>query len=222
MYNNSWKQEAPVLSIRRNDKMSNKNQLAILAKAGDEQALSELLPLMYETARFLASKLIQGRDADQDECVADAVSRTPEILKKWNPKKSKFSSFSEVCMRNFMINTLRVLRRHDWVPIETVAEYLVDPIDNTPLEMDDLSEMTKLSEVATSVLHTMSPSQKHMVLMILRGDRIDSIAQEYGISEKEAKGRLRSAIDYMLFEARLKHPELVDRLDSLRQQKDIR
>lgn len=197
--------------------MSNKNQLALLAKAGDEQALNELLPMMYETARFIASRLIQGREADQDECVADAVSRTAEILKKWNPKKSKFSSFSEVCMRNFMIDSLRIIRRHDWVPLDKVAEFLVDPIDDTPLEMDDLSEMTKLSEFATSVLHTMSPSQKHMVLMILRGDRIESIAQEYGISEKEAKGRLRSAIDYILFEARLKYPELVDKLDSLRQ-----
>lgn len=194
--------------------MSNKNKLALLAKAGDKDALEALIPLMYTTAKIIAAKIVQGRRADQEEMVADSVSRIQEILDKWNPKMSKFASFSEVCIRNYQINTLRKLQRWEDMSIDELADDLLAPEDKPEIELQDLEGLTVLGDSAVSTLSTMSPSQRNVVLMVLRGKSISQIASEYGIRDIEAKARIRNAVEYILFEARIKHPELVTQLEN--------
>jgi len=187
--------------------MSKKEELAIKARNGDQESLNEVIEVVRKKATIMAMSLAPGRTADQDELVADSISRTTEILAKWNPDKSKFTSFSEMCIKNYQVNTLVRLSRNNQVPIHTVSEDELAIEADDGIDFDDLEGSSEVADAALATIHTMSPSQKKIILMVMQGKSIQEIANEYGIRHIEAKARLRAAVNYIMFEIKLKHPD---------------
>lgn len=189
--------------------MSTKESLAIDAKNGDQQALSDLIVMMGPALKNIAASVLPERYADQDEAYSEALSRIPKYLEKWNPKRSSFGHFCETCARNRMLSTKKTLNNKRGLALEEL------PLEKIPLhkedETSDFEDYRGRSEIiddAIATIHTLSPSQRMIVLAVVNGVPVSDIANELGVSEKDARQRIKAAVKYISFSLREKYPEL--------------
>ncbi|MAT51118.1 MAG: hypothetical protein CMK32_08040 [Porticoccaceae bacterium] len=189
--------------------MSRTDELAKLAKEGNQEAFTDLVEILQRRLETLAAKIVPHNPSLQEDLYADAVFSLPRSVDKWNESKGKFATFAMTVARREMYLHLRVKKRQgEHISMSTIEENSL-PFRNDPEDMDieDFRSGTDACDVAIEAARSLSPSQQQLINLVLQGASLPSIAVELGISEEEAKLRLKAAANYISFEVGSKCPD---------------
>jgi RNA polymerase sigma factor (TIGR02999 family) len=155
---------------------------------GDKQAAQQLLPLVYDELRRLASSKMRqeksGQTLQPTALVHEAFLRLVggEDLKRWDGRGHFFAAAAEA-MRRILIENARhrnrLKRGRDMNRVEFSEDFCIDAEDDeTLLELDEA--LTKLAQVDPELV-------KIVELRYFTGLTVEQTADAMGISERTVK-----------------------------------
>lgn len=129
-------------------------------KAGDGEALEELLVLITPLVRGVAGRLSRGGSPFFDDLLQEGFISILKALPKYDVSRGKFTSFAFSCARNGMVSFLRREKARRYVRVLDPAEADRGIARPVPVLDEELLEGLSVMEVAAldAFLHTGSVS----------------------------------------------------------------
>jgi RNA polymerase sigma factor (TIGR02999 family) len=167
--------------------MSDVTYILNAAQQGDPQAAAQLLPLVYEELRRLASAKMALQPAGQ---TLQATALVHEAWLKmagnpgasWNDRQHFFRAAAEA-MRQILIDRARAKQR-----LKRGGDPVRVSLDNVDLAADAEPEALLLVDEALQMLARESPDKAELVkLRFYIGLTVEETAQALGVSEKTVK-----------------------------------
>lgn len=161
--------------------MSRTDELAELAREGDQEAASLLMEDMRRRIESVAYKFAKNNPALAEELAADGYYAMAKALKAWNPDRGKFATFAVSCAHHEMCSSLRKRARHQSnINISEIGENSLPPCEEPEeIDLDSLATGTKASAAALKVLkEEVYPTQRQLAIYVLQGMPINDIAAE--------------------------------------------
>ena len=174
---------------------TSENELILLAKAGNEQALETLvkrhLSLVYGSClRYL------GNQDEAEDAVQEAFVKVWRNLKKIDPKK-KFKAWVMEIAKNTCLDILKKKRAVPMSAFEDEAgfNYLAESLVSTDQSPSEAAEQSILRRVLNSALEKLSPAyQKVLSLYYKEGLNFREISDTLNEPLHTIKSRHRRAI----------------------------
>lgn len=151
--------------------------------------LEKQLPELFESARRFAQRVVSPRsDLDAEDIASDAIVRLlqhPNRLEQITP--DNLNQYLHVLIRNLVVDRYRSIARRKTEQID-LTEVAASSASETNLV--DSSEMV---DALTEAMRLLSPRERAIMELMVRGKRVSEIAKHLGISRSTVQAQISIA-----------------------------
>jgi len=171
------------------------NELALLAKAGNEQALETLIKRHLSIVYGCCLRYLGNQD-EADDAVQEAFVKVWRNLKKIDPEKN-FKAWALEIAKNTCLDMLKKKRT---VPMsafddENGNNFIIDTFASSAASPSDMAEHSILSRILSSAMKKLSPAyQKVLSLYYKEGLNFREISESLNEPLHTIKSRHRRAV----------------------------
>lgn len=178
--------------LKRQKNLSDE-EMAVLAAAGDDEAMAHLISAVMPIARAKASGFAKARISNED-LMQEGMLGFLDAVKKFDPSKGvPFKAFAETCINNRIVSAVRMNYNSKNAALSNAVSFEADNSDivtgGDPADIvSDKFETEYLAELLSSGL---SDFEKRVIDLRLQNKSYAQIAQELGRSEKAVDNALQ-------------------------------
>lgn len=168
-------------------------EMALLAAAGDDDAMAQLISAVTPIAKAKASNFAKARISNED-LMQEGMLGFLDAVKKFDPSKGvPFRAFAETCINNRIISAVRMNFNSKNAALSNAVSFESDTSDiasgGDPADIiSDKFETEYLSELLSSGL---SDFEKKVIGLRFRSKSYAQIAHELNCSEKAVDNALQ-------------------------------
>ena len=168
-------------------------EMALLAAAGDDDAMAQLISAVTPIAKAKASNFAKARISNED-LMQEGMLGFLDAVKKFDPSKGvPFRAFAETCINNRIISAVRMNFNSKNAALSNAVSFESDTSDiasgGDPADIiSDKFETEYLSELLSSGL---SDFEKKVIDLRFRNKSYAQIAHELNCSEKSVDNALQ-------------------------------
>ncbi len=171
------------------EKRAQIDELVRRAAAGDENAFSALASHFEPTLKRMISPLMLPL-ADQGDLAQEGLIGLYKAVLLYDPKASSFSTFARICMNSAVIDGLRKYQKD-----HSGGELSAIPAEEIPAGESESPERILLGKEALSALlrkvdEALSPMEREVFGLSLRGKKVSEIASILGKTPKSIENTL--------------------------------
>ena len=172
------------------------DELVILAKQGNEEALEEILGRYKELVNMKVSKyFIIG--AEREDIVQEGMIGLYKAVKNYEgDKQNSFKSFANLCIERQLITAIKTSNRQKHIPLNSSVSLNTTVYDND--EDTSLMELFN-SKTAEDPLDTITKKEYYELI----GNKIDENLSDF---EKKVLGRFAAGDSYVKIAEKLDAP----------------
>ncbi len=164
------------------------------AQGGSEQALAWLIARQMPQIRSLAARAVRP-GMEFDDAVQEGIIGLFSALRTFDEARGvSFPTYAGVCVQNAVASAVRASQRLKNAPLNEACPYF--EVDSAPSPEELLLQSERVSQTMHSIVTRLSPMEKRVLRLFLKGDSYADIARRLGVSEK--------AIDNAMQRVRLK------------------
>ena len=171
--------------LNRQENLSDE-EMAVLAAAGDDEAMAHLISAVTPIAKAKASGFAKARISNED-LLQEGMLGFLDAVKKFDPSKGvPFKAFAETCINNRIVSAVRKNFNSKNAALSNAVSFEAENSDivtgGDPADIvSDKFETEYLAELLSSGL---SDFEKQVIDLRLRNKSYAQIAQELDRSEK--------------------------------------
>lgn len=161
----------------------------------DDLVLANLRLAPYCVRRFLRRyRVPPSLGLDMDDLVSEAVLALCRAAQRWEPARGSFSTYAGATIHNWLLNVCRLGRRSvvdrlEFVSLstpvgETGDDCLLDLLPDPEAQVEDRVSDSELVDALHRAIDELPERERKIVLGIMGGRTVASIAQESGCSRQ--------------------------------------
>lgn len=147
--------------------------------------IDRYMPLVLSTAKSFDVSSIEA-----EELIAEGVFAIFSAVKKYDPEKSKFSTFVSLCIKSAMTDQLRSARRAKRIPSDLILN-----LDDVEIESPHTPEAIVIDkesfvELKDNIFSSLSETELSVLSLYLEGNTYSDISDKLDISLKAVDNAL--------------------------------